>query len=155
MSQGVSGDGGTGTNGASGKRNYGIVLVPLIMLIGGVIGVMVYFGELAESELLMRFPIEPPGFRMYQEFHVILSTIGIALLIALIVVYARTYVSTRANFVLGLLIFLFALLLQSILTFPVLMDFEAPTYFHFVVSSPIADIFTIVAYAVFLYLSLE
>ncbi|MHB8568252.1 MAG: hypothetical protein ACYC7D_07265 [Nitrososphaerales archaeon] len=137
------------------KKNFGIIFVPLVLVIGATIGILVYLVEVADSEYLMQFPFEPAGFRTFQEMHIILSTIGIALLIALIVVYARTYIATKANFILGLLVVLFALLLQSILTFQPLMDYEAPGLNHPVLSSPIADVFMIVAYAVFLYLSLE
>ena len=77
------------------------------------------------------------------------------LLVALILVYARTYKQTKANFILGLLVVLFALLLQSLLTYPLLLELELTPGFAFAVFSPVADIFTIIAYAVFLYLSLE
>lgn len=76
-----------------------------------------------------------------------------ALLVALIIVYARTYLQTKANFILGLLVVLFALLLQALLTYPVILELE--TGFAIEVFSPVADVFTIIAYTVFLYLSLE
>ncbi len=57
---------------------------------------------------------QPIGPDVFLEFHIILSTVGMALLVALIVVYARTYVQTKANFILGLLVVLFALLLQAL-----------------------------------------
>jgi len=95
-------------------------------------------------------------FQVFREFHIILSTVGIALLVALLVVYGRTYTQTRANFVLGLLVMLFALLLNSVLTYPIFLGLAEPAFsfppFFF---SPIADVSTIVAYAIFLYLSLE
>ena len=70
------------------------------------------------------------------EFHIILSTIGMALLVALILVYARTYQQTKANFILGLLVVLFALLLQSLLTYPLLLELEFTPRFAFAVFSP-------------------
>lgn len=89
--------------------------------------------------------------------HIILSTISIALLASLLFVYGRTFRQTRANFALGILIVLLALLFEATLDYPILQLSLGPvssTEF----SSPlptIADIFTVVAYTVFLYLSLE
>ena len=100
-------------------------------------------------------------YEMLRAFHIILSTVGIALIIALIIVYARTYIQTRANFIFGLLIVLFALLLQAILTYQVFINFlghgPGPEIGEFALnfSSLVADIFMIVAYTAFLYLSLE
>ncbi len=74
---------------------------------------------------------------------------------ALVVVYLRMYRETKANFVLGLLVMLFALLLHSILTSPVFEDFMVRLPLRADLSSPIADVFTVVAYGIFLYLSLE
>ncbi len=128
--------------------------VPFVVLIGAI------FGFLSYIEVSSQFPFFPPferrfEFEISQEFHIILSTIGIALLVALLVVYARTYRETRANFILGLLIVLFALLLQAILTSPLFFIFMTFTAFPPEFYSPLADVLTIIAYAVFLYLSLE
>ncbi len=139
------------------KRNYGNKLwVPIVILIGIIVGTLSYLVA-RSAENFPRFDRFGRFFGpdTYLEFHIILSTVGIALLVALIVVYAKTYTQTRANFIFGLLVVLFALLLQAILTYPLILEFEFVTGFAILVFSPIADIFTILAYAVFLYLSLE
>jgi hypothetical protein len=156
LSQENPGESGSGNN---DQKRSGVIVgklwVPVVIFIGTLFGVISYEIAAATS----RFPhFHPPGGPpagpdIFLELHIILSTIGIALLVALIIVYARTYVKTKANFILGLLVFLFALLLQSLLTYPVILELE--TGFAIEVFSPVADVFTIVAYTVFLYLSLE
>jgi len=86
---------------------------------------------------------------------IVLSTTSIALLVALIVVYVKVYRETKANFSLGLLVVLFALLLRSLLSYPLvlLLAGTIPLGPGTFLSS--AEIFTVVAYAIFLYLSLE
>lgn len=143
-----------------GNKRKGIrpskVWVPVAIFLGAVIGAISYYVA-SQSADFPRFGGvgEAPGADAYLEFHIILSTVGMALLVALILVYARTYRQTRANFILGLLVVLFALLLQAVLTYPLLLELELTPRFAFAVFSPVADIFTIIAYAVFLYLSLE
>lgn len=161
LSSGGNDGGSTGSsssNSGEQKRSgtgFGKLWVPIVLFIGTVAGIIA--NEIAQA--YARFPHFPfrgqPGPNLFLEFHIILSTIGIALLVALIVVYARTYMQTRANFILGLLVVLFALLLQSVLTYPVLLELEVTTGFAIVVFSPVADVFSIIAYTVFLYLSLE
>ena len=127
--------------------------VPVVIFIGTLIGILSY--ELASESA--EFPHFGSRFGpdLWLEFHVIFSTIGMALLVALILVYARTYLQTKANFILGLLVVLFALLLQALLTYPVFLELEVAPGFVIAFFSPVADVFTIIAYTVFLYLSLE
>jgi len=130
--------------------------VPIVLFVGALIGIISYeiASESAEFPRFGRFG-QQFGPDLYLEFHVILSTIGMALLVALIIIYARTYLQTKANFILGLLVVLFALLLQSLLSYPILLELEVAPGFAIAFFSPVADVFTIIAYTVFLYLSLE
>jgi magnesium-transporting ATPase (P-type) len=152
------------------KRNTSKLWLPAVIAIGYLIGVLSYLAVMPE---LIQQPFAGE-FDTFLEFHIILSTIGMSLLVALVVVYARIYSQTRAKFVLGLLVILVALLLQSVFNYPVFVGMMEPPPFpggwqgpelHFFAnfnppfpsgfSSPISDIFMIVAYAIFLYLSLE
>jgi hypothetical protein len=148
---------GSGSNDDQKKKTgnlTGKLWVPIVIFAGTLLGILSY--ELAtEISGFPRFDRFGQSFGpdVFLEFHIILSTIGMALLVALIVVYARTYIQTKANFILGLLVVLFALLLQALLTYPVLLELE--TGFAIEVFSPVADAFSIIAYTVFLYLSLE
>jgi len=144
----------------SKSRGPGKVWLPIVLVIGGLLGVLAYQATISEAEIFYRIPFRGHNFlyEALRAFHIILSTVGIVLIIALIAVYMRSYIQTKANFMLGLLIVLFALLLQSLLTYPVFLNFMGPGptgLFPSNFSSPIADVFMIVAYAVFLYLSLE
>jgi hypothetical protein len=144
------------TSQGSGRRFSRQIWLPIVVLVGVLIGLLM--------DLLSRPnfggprpPFEPYalGFELVGESHVILSTVGIALLIALLVVYARTYTETKGNFALGLLVVLCALLFQAALSYPITFGFIERVSFRPGFSSPIADVFMIAAYAVFLYLSLE
>jgi hypothetical protein len=86
---------------------------------------------------------------------VIVSTTSVALLVALVVVYVRMYAETKANFSAGLVVVLVALLLHSLISYPLLVGRVGviPTGPGEFLST--ADIFMVVAYAIFLYLSLE
>lgn len=134
------------------------LLVPIILLLGAV------FGLISALDLQAEFPrvgFGPPlpyqmfGPYEYLQYHIVLSTISLALLLALIIVYAHSYVKTRANFLLGLLVVLFALLLQGLIQDPLLHLFMNGTVEIDSFYSWVSDVFTIVAYSVFLYLSLE
>ncbi len=138
--------------------------VPFVVFIGALVGSLNYslllslivilppppqFGGFPEQQAIM-------AFETLLAVHIILSTVGIALLVALVVVYAQTYRATRANFVLGLMVVLLALLFQNILSYPVFYPFINITALRAInYSSPIADAFMVIAYTVFLYLSLE
>jgi hypothetical protein len=126
--------------------------VPIVIFIGTLLGVVSY--NLTSYEFPHR-PGQLSGAVIFLTIHIVLSTVGMVLLVSLLIVYSRTYIQTKANFILGLLVVLFALLLQSILTYPVFLELEISTGFVIEVFSPVADVFTIVAYTVFLYLSLE
>ena len=79
----------------------------------------------------------------------------VALLVALVVIYGRMYLETSANFALGLVFVLVALLVQTLLSNPVLEDLVGQVPIGPGYSTPAADIFTMFAYTVFLYLSLD
>jgi hypothetical protein len=79
----------------------------------------------------------------------------VTLLLALLVIYVKMYAETRAAFSLGLVVMLVALLIQSLLSYPLIIGYYGPVSLEPGLSSPSADFLTVCAYAVFLYLSLE
>ena len=87
--------------------------------------------------------------------HIVLTTVEVALLLALMTIYVRMYVQTRASFSLGLVVMLVALLVEALVSYPLLIGYYGPVSLEPGLSSPSADVFTVCAYAVFLYLSLE
>jgi len=86
--------------------------------------------------------------------HVVLSTIEIVLLASLVVVYIKVYAETRANFSLGLTIVLSALFVHSLLSYPLVVNDIEPILYGSLFF-PYTDVLTIIAYSVFLYISLE
>lgn len=145
-----------------GRALRSLVWVILVILIGAIVGILCFL-VIAPNIVVVGGP--PPFFgsssvsKLFTLIaeHIILSTIGIALLVSLLVVYGRIYRQTRANFALGIFIVLLALLLQAVLDYPVLQLFAIgipSSQLHYSLPT-LGDVFTIVAYSVFLYLSLE
>jgi hypothetical protein len=132
--------------------------VPVVLLTGLILGELISITTMRPSNgpgpgqfgFPHQFPAEP-----FYAYHVVLTTIGIVLLISLVVIYAKMYAETKANFALGLVVVLVALLIQAFISYP-LVDI-----FFFIPSiqpglwSQAADIVTVCAYTIFLYLSLE
>ncbi len=96
------------------------------------------------------FQLETPD-----DVDIILSTVSIVLLFALLVVYMKILVETKANFALGLVFVFLALLFQSILTSPLVYGALGQSSGGLGIFLVIADLFKIAAFTVFLYLSLE
>ena len=132
--------------------------VPIVLVVGFVVGEAIAYGtEMPEYEVrggpfgyFHPFPTNP-----IFPYHVVLATMEVTLLLALVVVYGKMFLETKANFALGLIVVLFALLVQALLSNPVVDDLMGTPYLGPGYLTPTADIFTICAYAVFLYLSLE
>jgi hypothetical protein len=141
---------------ASPKRQGGIsrLWVLAVLAFGILLGVL-----LALSVRLDFLALGPDQFFMLTlrralQLHVILSTLEMVLLFSLVLVYVKVYAETRANFSMGILIVLFALLVHSILSFPLTVDELGPVLLGSGAFFPYPDIFTIIAYTIFLYLSL-
>lgn len=132
--------------------------VPVVLLIGLAAGEAVSNAAEAEEPQggfvfgnhFHPFPTDPAF-----GYHILFTTVEVALLIALVVVYGRMFIETKANFALGLVFVLFALLVEALLSNPVLEDVVATPPFGPSNLILAADILTICAYTVFLYLSLD
>jgi len=146
--------------GRSGAAYAQKLWVPLVLAIGFVAGEIVSYGtEMPEGHgpgggmfggRFYPFPTSP-----LFPYHVLFTTMEVALLVALVVVYGRMYAETRANFALGLVFVLFALLVQALLSNPILEDLVGQVQIGPGYSTPAADVFTVCAYTIFLYLSLD
>jgi hypothetical protein len=150
--------------GEKARRSFrNLLWVIIVLLIGAIVGIISFL--LIAPHLVFRgeaFPFfgGPMNIRALFTFiaeHIILSTVSIALLVSLVVVYARIYRQTKANFALGIFIVLLALLLDAIFTYPILQLFTSgiPTTELYYSLPTLGDVLTIVAYSVFLYLSLQ
>jgi hypothetical protein len=84
-----------------------------------------------------------------------LSTVDLALLLALIFVYVRTYWETRARFALGLSVFLGALTIQTVFASPLLFSAFGFGPGGLVPFLSVSYVFATFALSLFLYLSLD
>ena len=139
------------------RSSTGKLWVPVVLLVGLVAGVLL--ADLSTQSA----QATPPFFQHVPHFnpdptirlHVILTTVEVALLIALVVVYLRVYNETRANFALGLVIVLGALFLQTVFSYPLVLGLQGHVLFVSGTLPTLSDVLEICAYTVFLYLSLE
>src|SRR5487761_898442 len=154
------------TDNERARRSFrNLLWVIIVLLIGAIVGI-ISFLLIAHHLVLRGGPLTFFGAPMkigelftFIAEHIILSTVSIALLVSLVIVYARIYRQTKANFALGIFIVLMALLFEAILNYPILLLMTTPggvPISEFSYSLPtLADVFTIVAYSIFLYLSLQ
>ena len=130
----------------------------------GWVAIVVVIGAVVGLALVAASPPAPPshgpgappsGPVPVSRLNYVLSTIDVALVLALLFVYLRTFTQTRARFALGLSIFLAALTIQTVFVSPLL--FGALGYNPGVLGPYllVSSVFEIVALAVFLFLSLE
>jgi hypothetical protein len=128
--------------------------LPIVWAIGIVVGLVLSYFVSAPSGF-RRFGYPPFPFPEIITLHMALSTVSIALLVALAVIYFRMYAETGARFALGIGVVLFALLIQSVLQYPLVLGAVGAFPIGHGPFLSFADLFTIAAYSIFLYLSLE
>ena len=138
------------------KSKVGKLWVVVVLLLGMIAGVVL--SDLATLPKISR----PPFLRGTPYFnpdpsillHIVLTTVEVALLVSLVVVYLKVFSETKANFALGLVVVLGALLLQTLFSYPLILGLEGLILVPGVLTL-LADFLTIGAYSLFLYLSLE
>ena len=115
----------------------GFALVALLIVIGIVLGLVLSSVSLSlAKEQAERRGWRPPADKQLPTEFVlryytasIIITINIMLLIGLLGVYLQTYTATKSSFMLGLMFFLGVLLIQSILSLPLLHTLFGYTFF--------------------------
>jgi len=138
------------------KSTVGKLWVVVVLLVGLVVGVLLSdlatLPEESREPFFRRVPVfnPDPSIRL----HIILTTVEVALLVSLVIVYLKVYRETRANFALGLVTVLVALLLQTVFSYPLVLGTEGVILVPGLLTT-LADFLTLGAYTVFLYLSLE
>jgi ABC-type anion transport system duplicated permease subunit len=132
------------------------LLVPLVLIVGLLVGELIsYVSAVPEDKRGDPFRHFPEHFTdPLFGLHIVFTTIEVALLISLLVIYLRTYAETRARFALGLVVVLGAFLVQALLSYPLVAGLLGPVNMGPGLSSQISDVVTICAYTIFLYLSL-
>ena len=137
---------------ASERRRVGPAVWTLIVL-----GIGIGLGVLLT--LVPHGPRPGPGpgpdpYAGIEALDVVLSAVSLACIVALILIYARTYAEMGAKFALGLVFVLAALLFQAILSSPLFLSFghELGPFGPFGLG---ADALKAAAFGAFLYLSLQ
>jgi hypothetical protein len=138
------------------KSRVGKLWVLVVLLAGLVAGVLLSDLATLPDEFRQPFFRGVPVFNPDPSIrlHIVLTTVEVALLVSLVIVYLKIYSETRANFALGLVIVLAALLLQTVFSYPLVLGTEGVILVPGLLTT-LADFLTIGAYSVFLYLSLE
>jgi hypothetical protein len=134
------------------KKGPSKAWLPAVVAIGLIVGIVLSYNVPAPFGY-WRFG--PEQFYDALVLHTVLSTVSIALLVALTLIYLRVYAETGARFALGITVVLLALLLQALVQYPLVLVLSGPYGEGQESFLTFADVFTIIAYAVFLYLSLE
>jgi len=105
-------------------HNKALIILFAILIIGAIIGLFVSFGSLG----LLQRRVGPIGeiqpfwnsFKLNFTLDTIIICMNISLLTGLLLTYKRDYKKTQSPFLLGLVVFLFVLLVQSFLSLPIL-----------------------------------
>lgn len=103
-----------------GKSWSALVWVFIVLAIGLGAGAVLAFTLHVPPNVGPGHPGPPPPPAAVTRTTVLLSTLSMVLVLALVVVYARSYRTTRAPYVLGLLVFLAALFGETLLNSPLL-----------------------------------
>ncbi len=129
----------------------------IVLLVGLTAGLVL--SDLATLPVEERGPFFPPDLPYFNpdpsiRLHIVLTTMEVALLVALVVVYLKVYTETKANFALGLVAVLSALFLRTVFSYPLTLGTGSVILVPGLLTL-FADVLTVCAYALFLYLSLE
>jgi hypothetical protein len=137
------------------KPLAGKLWVVVVLLLGLVIGIVL--SDLATLPQGRGFPFRgipqfnpDPSIRL----HIVLTTVEVTLLVSLVLVYLKIYAETKAHFAAGLVVVLSALFLQTVFSYPLILGTGQVILIPGILTLA-ADVLTISAYTVFLYLSLE
>jgi hypothetical protein len=135
-------------------RPNALVIVALILAVGLAMGVLLSYLIVVPSP-----PpgpnAPPPGSGPLVRLALVFAGIDLVVLLALVFVYVRTYLDTRARFALGLVLFLAALTVQTVVGSPILfgaLGYGPGSLAPFLLAS---YLFETVALTIFLALSLE
>jgi len=140
------------TNRATGVKLW----VPVVLIAGVLVGILL---STLPSPTGGRWPGRGPAwalrFETAADVDVVLSTVSVALLVALVVVYAKTYRVTRASFAFGLTVVLCALAVETVLTSPLVYGAFGEAAGGLATYLLLANVFKIGAFTALLYLSLQ
>lgn len=141
----------------------GFALIALLIVIGIVLGLVLSTVSLSlAKERAERRGWRPPhdkklpsGFVFRYYTAGIIITVNIMLLVGLLGVYLQTYAATQSTFMLGLMFFIGVLLIQSILSLPLIHTLFGYTFFGLGPFVILPHMFETIALVILLLLSME
>ncbi|HMA83442.1 MAG TPA: hypothetical protein VKP59_04355 [Candidatus Thermoplasmatota archaeon] len=105
-------------------QNQVIIIIFAFLIIGAIIGLFVSFGSLAilQNRAGSIDEISPfwDSFRLNFTIDTLIICMNISLLLGLLLTYKKDYKKTKSPFLLGLVLFLLVLFVQSLLSLPIL-----------------------------------
>jgi len=126
-----------------------------LALLGYLVAAVSLPSELMPFRQAIRGP-DPAELYLYLTVRVIVRTVNAGLLVILLAIYIGVYMKTHAEFTVGLIIFTTTLLIYAVMSGPLMIILSGP--FHVFGLGPFAafpELFTTIAVAVLLYLSLK
>ncbi len=129
----------------------GLVLIVVWLIIGLTLGAIVSKISIEKA----RETQKPRIFAIRYTIVTMIIIVNISFLIGLLYVYADTYRKTKSSFMVGLLLFIFVLLIQSILSQLGVYAFFVYTKFGFGLFAILPHFFETIALIILLYLSLK
>lgn len=129
----------------------GLVLIVVLLIIGLTLGAIVSKIGIEKA----RETQKPRIFATRYTIVTITIIVNISFLIGLLYVYADTYRKTKSSFMVGLLLFIFVLLIQSILSQLGVYTLFVYTGFGFGLFTILPHFFETIALIILLYLSLK
>ena len=143
------------------SRRLKLGLIVAILAVVAVLATVLSLVLIQQHSAFLERRVPPPlralpgDFELFYVANTIISTVNIALLVILIVIYANIYVKTRSPFTIGLLIFALVFLVRDLTSSP----FVTAVYgFRAYGLGPFAflpSLFELVALSVLLYLSVK
>lgn len=105
-------------------QNKEIILLFTLLIIGVIIGLFVSFGSLVILQrrvgIIEEITLFWNAFRLNFTLDTIIICMNLSLLSGLLFTYKKDYDQTQSPFILGLILFLFVLLVQSLLSRPII-----------------------------------
>lgn len=144
-------------------RTKAIVALMLILIVGTVVGLVVAKASLnfIKSKLQEQGKLGEKTRYAWHAFEgtfiigMVVVLTNLALLSGLLWIYLKSYLETRSNFMLGLIIFLSVLVVQTALTLPILHVSIGTILYHARIATILPNLFEMIALIILFLLSTE
>ncbi len=132
----------------------------VVLIVGAVVGIVVAKASLEYFRSRMGEKFEKVkhiwhAFECTFTIGMVIVLINLALLSALLLIYTKSYKETKSSFMLGLIIFLSVLVVQTILSLPVLHVSVGAMLYHTRITTILPNLFEMIALIILFMLSME